>query len=174
MGAGHGAGDFLAGAPPAPPRGHLRAARDPVNSRRPLPPQMVRAASSPPCFLLLLLLWSPQGEAAPDQDEIQCLPGLAKQPSFRQYSGYLKGSGSKHLHYWSAALSPWAGWGRGAHSDAHQGRGLRSWGEGRAGRGPSTCTHPGLTPLPGLWSPRRIPRAALWCFGSTEGRAAAP
>lgn len=28
--------------------------------------------------------------------------------------------------------------------------------------------------LPGLWSPRRIPRAALWCFGSTEGPAAAP
>ena len=56
MGAGHGAGDFLAGAPPAPPRGRLRAARDTVNSRRPLPPQMVRAASSPPCFLLLLLL----------------------------------------------------------------------------------------------------------------------
>ncbi|XP_037020508.2 lysosomal protective protein isoform X1 [Artibeus jamaicensis] len=64
--------------------------------------EMVRAALSPPCFLLLLLLlfWSPRGEAAPDQDEIQCLPGLAKQPSFRQYSGYLKGSDSKHLHYW--------------------------------------------------------------------------
>ncbi|XP_019492558.1 PREDICTED: lysosomal protective protein [Hipposideros armiger] len=63
--------------------------------------EMVGAALSPPFFLLLLLLsWAPPGEAAPDQDEIQCLPGLAKQPSFRQYSGYLKGSGSKHLHYW--------------------------------------------------------------------------
>ncbi|XP_054429642.1 lysosomal protective protein isoform X1 [Pteronotus mesoamericanus] len=62
--------------------------------------EMVRAALSPPCFLLLLLLWSPRGEAAPDQDEVQRLPGLAKQPSFRHYSGYLKGSGSKRLHYW--------------------------------------------------------------------------
>lgn len=67
---------------------------------------MVGAALSPPFFLLLLLFGAPGGEAAPDQDEIQCLPGLAKQPSFRQYSGYLKGSGSKHLHYWSAALPP--------------------------------------------------------------------
>lgn len=75
---------------------------------------MVRAAPSPLFFpLLLLLLWSPRGEAAPDQDEIQCLPGLAKQPSFRQYSGYLRGSGSKHLHYWSAALPPRAGRGGG-------------------------------------------------------------
>nr|KAF6471045.1 cathepsin A [Molossus molossus] len=63
---------------------------------------MVRAALSPPFFplLLLLLLWSPRAEAAPAQDEIQCLPGVAKQPSFRQYSGYLRGSDSKHLHYW--------------------------------------------------------------------------
>ncbi|XP_011765205.2 lysosomal protective protein [Macaca nemestrina] len=62
--------------------------------------EMIRAA--PPLLFLLLLLvsWAPRGEAAPDQDEIQRLPGLAKQPSFRQYSGYLKGSGSKHLHYW--------------------------------------------------------------------------
>lgn len=86
---------------------------------------MVRAAPSPLFFpLLLLLLWSPRGEAAPDQDEIQCLPGLAKQPSFRQYSGYLRGSGSKHLHYWSAALPPRAG-GKGAPRVAHPGRGLR-------------------------------------------------
>lgn len=77
----------------------------------PLGPQMVRAALSPPFLLLMLLLfWAPRGEAAPDQDEIQCLPGLAKQPSFRQYSGYLRGSGSKHLHYWSAALPPRVGW----------------------------------------------------------------
>lgn len=97
-----------------PAQGRLRAAREPVNSRRPLPSQMVRAALSPrflPPLLLLLLFWSPRGEAAPDQDEIQCLPGLAKQPSFRQYSGYLRGSGSKHLHYWSG--SPSQGGGRG-------------------------------------------------------------
>uniref|UniRef100_A0A8C4N0B3 Carboxypeptidase n=1 Tax=Equus asinus TaxID=9793 RepID=A0A8C4N0B3_EQUAS len=61
---------------------------------------MVRDALSPPFFLLLLLSWAPRGETAPQQDEIQCLPGLAKQPSFRQYSGYLRGSGTKHLHYW--------------------------------------------------------------------------
>ncbi|PNJ86009.1 CTSA isoform 14 [Pongo abelii] len=61
--------------------------------------EMIRAAP-PPLFLLLLLVsWASRGEAASDQDEIQRLPGLAKQPSFRQYSGYLKGSGSKHLHY---------------------------------------------------------------------------
>lgn len=60
---------------------------------------MVRATLPPP-LLLLLLSWAPRGQAAPDQDEIQSLPGLAKQPSFRQYSGYLRGSGSKRLHYW--------------------------------------------------------------------------
>ncbi|XP_040104811.1 lysosomal protective protein isoform X2 [Oryx dammah] len=67
---------------------------------------MFRAALWPPVLflqlllLLLLLACAPGGEAAPDQDEIRFLPGLAKQPSFRQYSGYLKGSGSKRLHYW--------------------------------------------------------------------------
>lgn len=72
---------------------------------------MVRARQWSPFLLQLLLFWAPQGEAAPNQDEIQCLPGLAKQPSFRQYSGYLRGSGSKHLHYWSAALPSRAEWG---------------------------------------------------------------
>ncbi|XP_057558545.1 lysosomal protective protein isoform X2 [Hippopotamus amphibius kiboko] len=80
-----------------------------MTSRRGAPPgeqgregaEMVRAALSPPFLLLLLLLsGAPRSKAAPDQDEIQYLPGLAKQPSFRQYSGYLRGSGSKHLHYW--------------------------------------------------------------------------
>ncbi|XDB56834.1 hypothetical protein AB1E18_010295 [Capra hircus] len=65
---------------------------------------MFRAELWPPVLfllqLLLLLACAPEGEAAPDQDEIRFLPGLAKQPSFRQYSGYLKGSGSKRLHYW--------------------------------------------------------------------------
>ncbi|KAF4023706.1 hypothetical protein G4228_015336 [Cervus hanglu yarkandensis] len=64
---------------------------------------MFRAALWPPVLLLLqllLLACAPGGEAAPAQDEIRFLPGLAKQPSFRQYSGYLKGSGSKRLHYW--------------------------------------------------------------------------
>uniref|UniRef100_A0A4W2D6H4 Carboxypeptidase n=1 Tax=Bos indicus x Bos taurus TaxID=30522 RepID=A0A4W2D6H4_BOBOX len=65
--------------------------------------EMFRAALWPPVLLLLqllLLACAPGGEGAPDQDEICFLPGLAKQPSFRQYSGYLKGSGSKRLHYW--------------------------------------------------------------------------
>uniref|UniRef100_A0AAA9T942 Carboxypeptidase n=1 Tax=Bos taurus TaxID=9913 RepID=A0AAA9T942_BOVIN len=64
---------------------------------------MFRAALWPPVLLLLqllLLACAPGGEGAHDQDEIRFLPGLAKQPSFRQYSGYLKGSGSKRLHYW--------------------------------------------------------------------------
>ncbi|XP_007533123.1 lysosomal protective protein [Erinaceus europaeus] len=62
--------------------------------------EMVRAALSLPALVLLLLARAPRTQAAADQDEIQHLPGLAKQPSFRQYSGYLKASGSKHLHYW--------------------------------------------------------------------------
>ncbi|XP_021494136.1 lysosomal protective protein [Meriones unguiculatus] len=61
--------------------------------------EMLRAALSP-LLLLLLVSCASQGEAAPDQDEIDCLPGLAKQPAFRQYSGYLKASDSKHFHYW--------------------------------------------------------------------------
>lgn len=61
--------------------------------------QMPRAALSP-LLLLLLLSWASRNEAAPAQDEIDCLPGLAKQPSFRQYSGYLRASESKHFHYW--------------------------------------------------------------------------
>ncbi|XP_072412937.1 lysosomal protective protein isoform X2 [Chiloscyllium punctatum] len=39
-------------------------------------------------------------ESAPAKDEINYLPGLAKQPSFRQYSGYLNVSENIHLHYW--------------------------------------------------------------------------
>lgn len=66
--------------------------------------QMARAALSPPPLLLLLLLLLascvPRTLAAPDEDEIECLPGLAKQPAFRQYSGYLRASESKHFHYW--------------------------------------------------------------------------
>uniref|UniRef100_A0A4W3J057 Carboxypeptidase n=1 Tax=Callorhinchus milii TaxID=7868 RepID=A0A4W3J057_CALMI len=39
-------------------------------------------------------------ESAPVADEIVYLPGLAKQPSFKQYSGYLNVSDNKHLFYW--------------------------------------------------------------------------
>jgi len=38
--------------------------------------------------------------AAPDADEIKYLPGLQKQPNFKQYSGYLNVADNKHLHYW--------------------------------------------------------------------------
>lgn len=38
--------------------------------------------------------------AAEEKDEIKYLPGLAKQPSFKHYSGYLDLSTGKHLHYW--------------------------------------------------------------------------
>ncbi|XP_071349377.1 lysosomal protective protein [Trachinotus anak] len=48
------------------------------------------------CFLSCLL----GGDAARDADEVTYLPGLQKQPSFRQYSGYLTVADGKHLHYW--------------------------------------------------------------------------
>ncbi|XP_061421857.1 lysosomal protective protein-like [Lethenteron reissneri] len=54
-------------------------------------------------MLLLLLLGASAGVlvlAAPVEDEISYLPGLAKQPAFRHYSGYLDASGTKRLHYW--------------------------------------------------------------------------
>ncbi|XP_066482554.1 lysosomal protective protein [Tiliqua scincoides] len=38
--------------------------------------------------------------AAPAAHEVTYLPGLAKQPAFRQYSGYLHVDGDRHLHYW--------------------------------------------------------------------------
>lgn len=41
--------------------------------------------------------------AAPDEDEVKSLPGLAKQPAFRHFSGYLSVAGGKHLHYWSVS-----------------------------------------------------------------------
>lgn len=37
---------------------------------------------------------------APSGDEVKFLPGLKKQPAWKHYSGYLKASGTKHLHYW--------------------------------------------------------------------------
>ncbi|XP_033105155.1 lysosomal protective protein-like [Anneissia japonica] len=38
--------------------------------------------------------------AATNPDEVLNLPGLLKQPSFPHYSGYLKATGTKQLHYW--------------------------------------------------------------------------
>ncbi|XP_053544969.1 lysosomal protective protein-like [Bombina bombina] len=51
-------------------------------------------------LICCLLLWSFPADAAPAEDKITFLPGLPKQPSFNQYSGYLNISGDKHLHYW--------------------------------------------------------------------------
>ncbi|MEQ2284006.1 hypothetical protein AMECASPLE_017264, partial [Ameca splendens] len=48
-------------------------------------------------FFLAFLLGA---GAAPVADEITFLPGLQKQPSFRQFSGYLNLADGKHLHYW--------------------------------------------------------------------------
>ncbi|PVD27276.1 hypothetical protein C0Q70_12431 [Pomacea canaliculata] len=45
-------------------------------------------------FLLILT------QAAPADDLIKVLPGLAKQPSWNQYSGYLTAGGTRKLHYW--------------------------------------------------------------------------
>ncbi|XP_056129321.1 lysosomal protective protein [Lampris incognitus] len=53
-------------------------------------------------LLLAALLFSSvlACKAAPEGDEIKYLPGLQKQPSFKQYSGYLTVADGKHLHYW--------------------------------------------------------------------------
>uniref|UniRef100_A0A667YHR5 Carboxypeptidase n=1 Tax=Myripristis murdjan TaxID=586833 RepID=A0A667YHR5_9TELE len=51
-------------------------------------------------WLLAVLLGMLGSEAARDQDEVKFLPGLQKQPSFRQFSGYLNVADGKHLHYW--------------------------------------------------------------------------
>ncbi|KAJ8259284.1 hypothetical protein COCON_G00182960 [Conger conger] len=51
-------------------------------------------------LVLCFLLGTMGATGAPDKDEIKSLPGLKKQPSFKQYSGYLDVAGNKHLHYW--------------------------------------------------------------------------
>ncbi|XP_056405987.1 lysosomal protective protein-like [Hyla sarda] len=53
-----------------------------------------------PLFLGALLVGMPPAEAAPRADEIFDLPGLHTKPSFRQFSGFLKASSGKYLHYW--------------------------------------------------------------------------
>ncbi|XP_072095086.1 lysosomal protective protein isoform X2 [Mobula birostris] len=53
-----------------------------------------------PLLVLILVVQVFVAESAPAEDEITYLPGLAKQSSFRQYSGYLNTSENKHLHYW--------------------------------------------------------------------------
>uniref|UniRef100_A0ABM5G4S0 Carboxypeptidase n=1 Tax=Pogona vitticeps TaxID=103695 RepID=A0ABM5G4S0_9SAUR len=66
--------------------------------RRGLPPLLAAlllallSSASPSCW--------PAASAAPAGHEIAYLPGLAKQPAFRQFSGYLDVEKDKHLHYW--------------------------------------------------------------------------
>nr|XP_056700336.1 lysosomal protective protein [Euleptes europaea] len=50
--------------------------------------------------LLLLLLSAATVGAGPAAHLVDYLPGLAKQPAFRHYSGYLDVEPDKHLHYW--------------------------------------------------------------------------
>lgn len=50
--------------------------------------------------VLVVLLGALGALGAPAADEIKSLPGLSKQPSFKQYSGYFTVAGNKHLHYW--------------------------------------------------------------------------
>ena len=48
-------------------------------------------------ILFLLLINSSWGLTS---DEITSLPGLKQKPSFKQYSGYLRGGPEEYLHYW--------------------------------------------------------------------------
>ena len=49
---------------------------------------------------LVVLLAVSVAQAAVDNDLIKSLPGLDKMPSYRQYSGYLKATEGRQLHYW--------------------------------------------------------------------------
>ncbi|XP_073415449.1 lysosomal protective protein-like [Dendrobates tinctorius] len=53
-----------------------------------------------PLLLCALFLAVPPTYAAPEADQINDLPGLTNQASFRQFSGYLNASDGKHFHYW--------------------------------------------------------------------------
>ena len=51
------------------------------------------------CTVIILFV-SLQITLSLDTDEILSLPGLTQKPSFKQYSGYLKGGEDVFLHYW--------------------------------------------------------------------------
>ncbi|XP_053145516.1 lysosomal protective protein-like [Hemicordylus capensis] len=66
----------------------------------------------PSLLRLLVLLAAAAAEvgAAPTGDLIHALPGLATQPPFKQYSGYLEVDGDKkHIHYWFVEAEDTAG-----------------------------------------------------------------
>nr|CAB3234490.1 lysosomal protective protein-like [Phallusia mammillata] len=50
--------------------------------------------------LVVLCLWLTVADAAKSDDLITSLPGLSQMPSYKQYSGYLDASDTKHFHYW--------------------------------------------------------------------------
>ncbi|KAH3774566.1 hypothetical protein DPMN_175948 [Dreissena polymorpha] len=62
--------------------------------------KLLRMSSSLLLMLPLLGLLSLSVSAAPQNDLVVTLPGLDKQPPWKHYSGYLKASGTKQLHYW--------------------------------------------------------------------------
>ncbi|XP_067651219.1 lysosomal protective protein-like [Haliotis asinina] len=49
---------------------------------------------------LLLTVLALGARAAVPEDEVTQLPGLSRPPSWKQYSGFLKASGTRKLHYW--------------------------------------------------------------------------
>lgn len=51
-------------------------------------------------FYLTVLIAVQWVSGAPAEDLITSLPGLAHLPAFKQYSGYLTASETKHFHYW--------------------------------------------------------------------------
>ncbi|KAI0228585.1 Lysosomal protective protein [Lamellibrachia satsuma] len=54
------------------------------------------------CLLTVALLGLVLGGVLGDipADQVTFLPGLSTQPSFKHYSGYLKATGTRRLHYW--------------------------------------------------------------------------
>ena len=53
-------------------------------------------------FIRILSVWVILfvAEAAIDKDLVTDLPGLTFTPKFKHYSGYLKATGGRQLHYW--------------------------------------------------------------------------
>lgn len=49
---------------------------------------------------LILAVMASVTHAAIKTDLVSDLPGLSWQPKFKHYSGYLKATGTRHLHYW--------------------------------------------------------------------------
>ena len=50
--------------------------------------------------LLVLCVTLCLSQAAVDSDLVSSLPGISFTPKFKSYSGYLKASDTKMLHYW--------------------------------------------------------------------------